>query len=107
MLSAKDFDGLAATFRSVDSMTIIDGQKPIIGRADRIQEIKDFFTANPEIDRCQWDPVNFGKEYGIIWVNGVITCYDKKNQQASLFRFMTLLKRINGQLKDSTSVVFA
>ncbi|XP_072049137.1 uncharacterized protein [Amphiura filiformis] len=105
LFSAKDVEDIAATV-TVDSLLIIDNQKPVIGRADRKQQLTDFFTANPEIDRAQFEPVNFGNEHGIIWVNGSLKYYDKNNQQVSLLRFMAILKRINGQFQSSTTVLF-
>ncbi|XP_072049135.1 uncharacterized protein [Amphiura filiformis] len=105
MFKVKDVEGIVATFAEQDSIVLIDHQKPVFGRPDRAQQVKDFFMANPELDHVYFDPANFGKEHGIIWVNGIITEYDKEGQQAWR-RFMTLLKRINGELRDFTTVIF-
>ncbi|XP_072048346.1 uncharacterized protein [Amphiura filiformis] len=105
MFTVKDVEGIVATFTEQNSIVLIDHQKPIFGRADRAQQVKDFFMANPELDHVYFDPANFGEEYGIIWVNGIITEYDKEGQHVWR-RFMTLLKRINGELRDYTTVIF-
>ncbi|XP_072049144.1 uncharacterized protein [Amphiura filiformis] len=105
LFSAKDVKGIAATL-SEDSVNIIDHQMPAIGRANRAKKISDLFTANPEMDRKQFDPVVYGEEYGIIWVNGVITDYDSQNLKISSLRCMSLLKRIDGKLEEFAVVLF-
>ncbi|XP_072048348.1 uncharacterized protein [Amphiura filiformis] len=105
MLSVKDVVGYIVTL-SENALGIIDGQKPVIGRADRTQQLRDYFTANPELDHMHFDLVNFGDEYGIIWVNGVIKWFDKQDRQVSFVRFMSLFKRINGELQEFTMALF-
>ncbi|XP_072048350.1 uncharacterized protein [Amphiura filiformis] len=105
MFSAKDVEGIAATLTE-DSVNIIDHQMPVIGRANRAQKISDYFTANPQFGRQQFDPVDYGEEYGIICVNGVITDYDSQNKLISSLGFMSLLKRIDGKLQEFIVALF-
>ncbi|XP_072048572.1 uncharacterized protein [Amphiura filiformis] len=105
LFSAEDIEGIAAILTE-DSVNIIDHQMPVIGRANRAQKISDLFTANPQIDRQQFDPLVYGEEYGIIWVNGVLMDYDSQHLVLSSLRFMSLLKRIDGKLQEMTIVLF-
>ncbi|XP_072049132.1 uncharacterized protein [Amphiura filiformis] len=105
LFSAKDVESIAATMTE-DTMIIIDNQMPVLGRANRAQKIRDFFDANPQVDRKYFDPVEFGEEFGIIWVNGLIMDYDNQNELLATFRFMAVLKRINGELREFIIVLF-
>ncbi|XP_072049136.1 uncharacterized protein [Amphiura filiformis] len=79
MFTAKDVAGIAATC-TANSMVVIDNQKPVIGRADREKQLRDFFTANPDFVHTDVAPVAYGEEHGIIWVDAIYTHYDKQNR---------------------------
>ncbi|XP_072049131.1 uncharacterized protein [Amphiura filiformis] len=105
LFSAKDIKNFSAQMTE-DTMILIDNQMPVIGRAKRAQQIRDFFTANPLIDRTHIEPVECGEEFGIIWVNGLTTHYDSENQPLTKFRYMGVLKRVDGQLREFIIILF-
>ncbi|XP_072049151.1 uncharacterized protein [Amphiura filiformis] len=105
MFSAKDVAGLAATF-TAKSLIVINGQIPVIGRADRAKKLADFFDANPDVDHVHYTPVAFSEENGIIWVNGMQSNFDKQGNRICSYGFMSLLTRTGGKLQEFTLVFF-
>ncbi|XP_072049139.1 uncharacterized protein [Amphiura filiformis] len=108
MYRTGDIAGVVATY-TANSFVIIDGQKPVVGRADREKQLRDFFTANPDIDHHDTALVAYGEENGIIWANGIYTNHansDKQNKVVSVVRFMSLLTRVGAELQEFSVVFF-
>ncbi|XP_072049141.1 uncharacterized protein [Amphiura filiformis] len=105
MFTTGDIAGVVDTY-TANSFVVIDGQKPVIGRADREKQLRDFFTANPDIDHTDTALVAYGEENSIIWVNGIYTNSDKQNQAVSVVRFLSLLTRVDAELQEFTIVLF-
>ncbi|XP_072048345.1 uncharacterized protein [Amphiura filiformis] len=94
------------TMYTDDLVCIVDNQKPSIGKAELANVITALLTANPDFDHVYFDPVAFGEEYGIIWVNGVVTWYDNQGQPVTKYRLLSLLKRVDGKLQEQTVILF-
>ncbi|XP_072049142.1 uncharacterized protein [Amphiura filiformis] len=89
-----------------DLVCIVDNQKPYTGKAGMRKFCAAFISANPYIDHVHFDPVAFDEEYGIIWINGVITWFDNQDQPVSTNRLMAILKRVEGKLLEHSIVLF-
>ncbi|XP_072048344.1 uncharacterized protein [Amphiura filiformis] len=105
LFSNRDVEALMTMYTD-DIVCIVDNQKPSIGKAEMEKFITVLLTATPDFDRVYFDPVAFGEEYGIIWVNGVVRWYDNQYQPGLKYRLTSLLKRGEGKLQEQTVVLF-
>ncbi|XP_072048347.1 uncharacterized protein [Amphiura filiformis] len=94
------------TMYTDDLVCIVDNQKPYIGKDGMMKFSTALITANPDIVHVHFDPVAFGDEYGIIWINGIITWLDNQDQPVSKNRMMAVLKRVEGKLQEHVLVLF-
>ncbi|XP_072029717.1 uncharacterized protein [Amphiura filiformis] len=105
LIESGDYSAIYEELFADDCTIVVNGQAPVFGKEEIVQQFIDFLKSNPSANRASYTPSAFGENNGKVWESGIANVYHDDAVIGSV-RYMYVYKRVNGTLLRFIEIYF-